>query len=45
MDPYDYLNKFYSFYMAVVVTIISRRDLRIEVYRNNQPYKAELMGV
>ena len=28
---YDWLNKFYKFYMAPVVSIFSRHDLRIEV--------------
>ena len=28
--PYDWLNKLYSVYMAVIVSIISRPDLRIE---------------
>ena len=35
MDPYDWLNKFYNFYMAAVVIIINRHDLIIEVYRKN----------
>ena len=29
MDPYDWLNKFYGFYMAVVVGIVSGRDVSI----------------
>ena len=34
--PYDWLNKFYNFYMAAVVVIISRHDLKIEVlHRSN----------
>ena len=31
--PYDWLNKFYSFYMVAVVVIGSGCGLRIEVYR------------
>ena len=41
--PHDWLNKFYSFYMAVMVSIISRRGLGIEVYRRNQPNKSKLV--
>ena len=37
---YDWLNKFYNFYMAAVVGIVSRRGLSIEVYRRNQPNKS-----
>ena len=33
--PYDWLNKFYSFYMAAVVIIGSGRGLRIEARRGN----------
>ena len=29
IDPYDWLNKFYDFYMAVVVGISSGRDVSI----------------
>ena len=29
MDPYDWLNKFHGFYMAVVVGIVSGRDVSI----------------
>ena len=32
---YDWLNKFYSFYMAAVVIIGSGRGLRIEVHHGN----------
>ena len=31
------LNKFYSFYMAAVVGIISKRGLRTETHHRNQP--------
>ena len=42
MDPYDWLNKHYSFCMAAVVGIVSRRGLRIEVCHRNQPNKSKL---
>ena len=35
MDPYDWLNKYYSFCMAAIVGIVSRRGLRIEVRCRN----------
>ena len=38
MDPYDLLNKLYSFYMVVVVIIVSGHGLSIDVYRRNQHY-------
>ena len=36
-DPYDWLNKLHNVYMAAIVSIISRRGLRIEVHCRNQP--------
>ena len=39
--PYDWLNKFYSFYMAAVVVIGSGRGLRIEARRGNQSNKSK----
>ena len=33
--PYDWLYKFYSFYMAAAVVIGSRRGLRIEACHGN----------
>ena len=36
---YDWLNKFYSLYMAAVVGIVSRPGLSIEVHHRNQPYR------
>ena len=42
MDPYDRLNKYYSFCMTAIVGIVSRRGLRIEVRRRNQPNKSKL---
>ena len=38
----NWLNKFYSFCMAAIVGIISRRDLRNEVRCRNQPSKSKL---
>ena len=40
--PYDWLNKFYSLYMAAIVSIISRRGLTIEARHRNQPNKSKL---
>ena len=40
--PYDWLNKYYSFCVAAIVGIISRRGLRIEACRRNQPNKSKL---
>ena len=41
--PYDWLNKYYSFCMAAIVGIVSRRrGLRIEARRRNQPNKSKL---
>ena len=37
MDPCDWLNKFYSFYMAAVIVIISRHGLNIDACHRNQP--------
>ena len=42
MDPYNWLNKFYSFCMAALVGIASRYGLRIEVHGRNQPIKSKL---
>ena len=38
---YDWLNKFYSFYMAAAVVISSGCDLRIEAHCGNQPNKSK----
>ena len=35
IDPYDWLNKFYGFYMAAVVDIVSGRDVSIHTRREN----------
>ena len=35
IDPYDWLNKFYGFYMAAVVGIGSGRDVSIYTCRGN----------
>ena len=40
--PYDWLNKFYSFYKAAVVGIVSRRGLTIKARCRNQPNKSKL---
>ena len=40
--PYDFKNKFYSFYVATVVSIISRCGLSIDVHHKNQPNKHKL---
>ena len=42
IDPYDWLNKFYSFYMAAIVSIISRHGLTTKVHCRNQPNKSKL---
>ena len=40
--PYDWLNKFYSCYVAAVVSIISRRGLSTDAHHKNQPNKCKL---
>ena len=40
--PYDWLNKFYSFYVAAVVSIISRRGLSTDAHHENQHNKCKL---
>ena len=40
--PHDWLNKYYSFCMAAIVDIVSRRGLRMEVRHRNQPNKSKL---
>ena len=35
--PYNWLSKFYSFYMVAIIGIISRRGLTIEACHRNQP--------
>ena len=39
---YDWLNKFYNFYMTAIVSIISRCGLTIEACHSNQPNKSKL---
>ena len=41
--PYDWLNNFYSCYMAAIVSIISRCGLRIKVCHRNQANKTKLV--
>ena len=43
MDPYDWLNKYYSFCMTAIVGIVSRRGLTIEACRRNQANKSKLV--
>ena len=35
IDPYDWLNKFYGFYMVAVVSIVSGRDVSIHMHRES----------
>ena len=39
---YDWLNEFYSFYMAATVVIDSGRGLKIKASHGNQPNKCKL---
>ena len=39
---YDWLNKFKSFYVAVVVSIVSRHDISIDACRETQSNKRKL---
>ena len=41
MDPYDWLNKFYSSYLAAVVSTVCRDGLSIDVHCKNQPNKSK----
>ena len=40
---YDWLNKFYSFYMAVIVSIVNGHCLTIELHPRNVPNKSKLV--
>ena len=40
---YDWLSKFYSFYIAAVVSIVSRCGIAIEAHHRNQPNKSRLV--
>ena len=42
-NPYDWLNKFYSFCMAAVVVIDDGRGLTIKAHCINQPMKSKLL--
>ena len=42
MDLIWLVNKFYSFYMAAMISIVSRHGLRIEVHCRNQSNKSKL---
>ena len=37
MDPYDWLDIFYTFYVAAVIDTISRFGITIEMCHRNQP--------
>ena len=37
LNQYDWLNKFYSFYITSVVSVVSRHGLTIEACHINQP--------
>ena len=39
---YDWLNKFYDFYMTATANIVSRCGLTIDACYSNQPYKSKL---
>ena len=45
MDPYDWLNKLYSFYIAAVVSMISGRGISMDEHRRNQPNKSYVASV
>ena len=40
--PYNWLNKFYSFCMVIIMCIVSRNGIRIEAYLTNQPNKGKI---
>ena len=42
-NSYDRLNKFYSFYLATVVIIVSRNGLSIDMCHRNQDNKSKLV--
>ena len=42
LSPYDWLNRFYRFYMVAIVGIINRHGLTIEARHRNQPNKSTL---
>ena len=35
MNPYDWLNKFYSRYMAIIVIIVNGRGIGIDMYHRH----------
>ena len=43
MDPYDWLNKFYNCYVAILVSIINGRDIGIDMHHGNLPNKDYLV--
>ena len=42
LTPYDWLNKFYSYYMATVVGIVNGHGLGIDMHHENKPNKSKL---
>ena len=42
VDPYDWLNMFYGFYMAIVVGIVSGCGINIHTRHGNLPNKSKL---
>ena len=43
LTPYDWSNKFYNFYMAAVVNIVSELDVSIHTDCGNQPNKSNIV--
>ena len=43
IDPYDWSNKFYGFYMAAAVGIVSGHGISIHTCCGNQPNKSKLV--
>ena len=42
LTPYDWFNKFYSFYVATLVSIVNRLSLGIDKRCGSQPDKSKL---
>ena len=42
LKPYDWLNKFYRFYMVAIVNMVSRHGLTIKAHYRNQLNKSKL---
>ena len=43
MNPYEWLNNFYSFYMAAVVSVVSKHGVGIDACHRNQYSKINLV--